>query len=193
GGRRRGGFGLKVVGAFAFGQEQRDRRVHANALRALLHKDLAESAFVHRFHFHGGLVGLDLSNHVTGSNAVSLFLEPLGEVALLHGGRKGGHQNLGRHMCNFPLLRAECRYKARIHPAPDRIGRSRPNRQRYRAHPCPPPSAPPPSPTSSQEGAGAPARSDHARSASSALHPWCGTWPDRTWSDRDSGRSASPG
>ena len=49
------------------------------------------------FHFHGRLVGLDLGDDVAGLDRVALFLEPLGEVALLHRRRQRGHENIGGH------------------------------------------------------------------------------------------------
>src|SRR5262249_47020109 len=38
-----------------------------------------------------------LGNDVAGLDRVAFFLVPLGEVALLHGGRQRGHQYLNRH------------------------------------------------------------------------------------------------
>ena len=48
-------------------------------------------------HLHGGLVGFDLGDHVAGLDRVAFFLKPLGEVALLHRGRQGGHQDIDGH------------------------------------------------------------------------------------------------
>src|SRR5262249_28591596 len=55
---------------------------------------------VGRLDLHGGLVGLDLGDDVAGLDLVALLLDPLGEVALFHGGRQRGHQYGDRHRCS---------------------------------------------------------------------------------------------
>ncbi len=60
-------------------------------------QNFAERAFVRRLDFHRRLVGLDLGNDVAGLDLIALFLEPFGEIALLHGRRERGHENLDRH------------------------------------------------------------------------------------------------
>src|SRR6516162_1673320 len=74
-----------------------DERLDRHVLRALRHHDLGERALVDRLVFHRCLVGLDLGDHVAGLDLVALLLEPLGEVALLHGRRQRGHQDIDRH------------------------------------------------------------------------------------------------
>ncbi|MEJ0041717.1 MAG: hypothetical protein WDM81_05685 [Rhizomicrobium sp.] len=43
------------------------------------------------------LVGLDLGQDVAGLDGVAFLDEPFGKLALLHGGRQGGHENLSGH------------------------------------------------------------------------------------------------
>ena len=40
---------------------------------------------------------LDLGQHVAGFDRIAFFLQPLGEVALFHRGRKRGHQDFDGH------------------------------------------------------------------------------------------------
>jgi hypothetical protein len=110
-GRRRGlsgllgGRGRSVLergGVLAIGQDHGDRRIHRDVRGALGHQDLAKRALVDRLHLHGGLVGFDFGDHVAGLDLVALVLDPLGEVALLHGGRERGHQHLDRHGESWP-------------------------------------------------------------------------------------------
>ena len=75
----------------------RDQLVDRHVGGAFRHHDLGEDAFVDRLDFHGGLVGLDLGDHVAGLDRVAFLLQPLGEVALFHGGRQGGHQDVDGH------------------------------------------------------------------------------------------------
>ena len=97
-----GAFGLGGGAlALAFGQQRGDRRVDLDALGAGFHQQLADLALVDRLHLHGGLVGLDLGDDVAGLDLLALLDEPLGELALLHGGRQRGHQDLGRHAVLF--------------------------------------------------------------------------------------------
>ena len=58
---------------------------------------LAHDALVHRLHFHSRLIGLDLSDDVAGLDGVADLLVPLGEIALGHGRRERGHQDLDGH------------------------------------------------------------------------------------------------
>jgi hypothetical protein len=112
GGRSRGFHGLLLlrrrsggVGILAFGQDGGDRRIHGDVIGALGHQDLAENAFVGRFHFHGRLIGLDLGNHVAGLDDVAFLLQPFGEVALLHGWGQRGHQHLNGHHNSRSIVR----------------------------------------------------------------------------------------
>ena len=74
-----------------------DRGVDGDAFGAFFDQDLAEDAFVDGFDFHGGFVGLDLGDDVARFDLIAGFLEPFGELALGHGGRQSGHQNLDGH------------------------------------------------------------------------------------------------
>ena len=91
---------------FALIGDDRDRCVDRNVLGAVGDQDFGEHTFVNGLHFHGGLVGLDLGENVAGLDFVAFFLEPFGKLALLHGRRKGGHQNVGGHGV-LELARAE--------------------------------------------------------------------------------------
>ena len=108
-----------------------DRRIDRDVVGAFRHQNLAERAFVDRLHFHGGLVGLDLGDHVAGLDGVAFLLEPLGEVALLHRGRQRGHEDFGWHGVAQKAERVKialndtCRCKARTDPARDRGWRTR--------------------------------------------------------------------
>jgi hypothetical protein len=70
-----------------------DGRVHLHVLGAGGNEDRGKRALVDGFHFHRGLVGLDLGDHVAGLHHVAHVLEPLGKLALFHGGRESGHEN----------------------------------------------------------------------------------------------------
>ena len=61
---RRGGGSSDVVGAFAFFDKYRDRRVHLHALGPLGDQDLADDAFIDGLEFHRGLVSLDFRHDV---------------------------------------------------------------------------------------------------------------------------------
>ena len=94
----RSGFAvLERGGILAFAKDHGDRRIDRDIVGAFGHQDFPERAFVDRFHFHGGFVGLDFGNDIAGFDAVAFLLEPLGEIALLHRRRERGHQNLSRH------------------------------------------------------------------------------------------------
>ena len=81
--------------------QHRDRRVDLHALGAFGDQQLRHLALVDRLHLHGGLVGLDLGDDVAGLDGLAFLDQPLGELALLHGGRQRGHQDLGRHLGLF--------------------------------------------------------------------------------------------
>src|SRR5262249_11211439 len=91
-GRRRGR--LHVLTLF---RQYRDQLIDGDVLGAFRHHDLGERTLVDRLVFHGRLVGLDLGDHIARLDLVALLLEPFGEVALLHGGRERGHQDIDRH------------------------------------------------------------------------------------------------
>ena len=83
--------------------EHGDRRVDLDALGALGDQQLGHLALVDRLHLHGGLVGLDLGDDVAGLDVLALRHQPFGELALLHGGRQRGHQDLGGHRAGVLL------------------------------------------------------------------------------------------
>ncbi len=85
------------IGLLTFIQQHRDGSVDLHAFAAFRHQDLADLALVHRFEFHRGLVGLDFGQDVAGFYGVAFFHQPFGQLALLHGGRKRGHQDVGGH------------------------------------------------------------------------------------------------
>ncbi|MCY1300269.1 hypothetical protein D9M70_498300 [compost metagenome] len=94
-------FGLRcgdIACTFAILQQDRDRRVDLNAFGAGGDQQLADRAFIDGFHFHGGLVSLDLGNDVTGGDLVAFVLQPFRECAFLHRRGKGGHENFYWHV-----------------------------------------------------------------------------------------------
>ena len=74
-----------------------DDGIDLHALGAFGHDDLADLALVDRLDLHGRLVGLDLADHLAGLDGVADLDVPLGELALGHGGRQRGHQDIDRH------------------------------------------------------------------------------------------------
>ena len=110
---------LQRGGVLAVGEDHGDRRIDRDVIGAFRHQNFAERALVDRLHLHGGFVGLDLGDHVAGFDGVAFLLEPLGEVALLHGGRQRGHQDFSGHGLLERRERAKtalndtCRCKAR--------------------------------------------------------------------------------
>ena len=85
-------------------------------------QDLADRAFVDGFDFHRRLVGLDLGDDLAGLDLVADVHEPLGEVALLHGRRQRGHEDL-RHQFADPGTSKDHASQAptRRSEAPDRL------------------------------------------------------------------------
>ena len=77
--------------------DHRDGRIHFHILGAFGHENGGQRPLIDGFHFHGGLVGFDLGQHVAGLDIVTDFFQPFGKLALFHGGRQGGHQNV-RHV-----------------------------------------------------------------------------------------------
>src|SRR5260370_1264746 len=69
-----------------------DRHLFARGVR-----DLAEHAAAERFDLAFGLVGLDLDEDVSALDRLALLLEPLDDLAGLHGVRQLGHDHLGDH------------------------------------------------------------------------------------------------
>jgi hypothetical protein len=86
--------GRSGLGALALLQEHGDRRVDLHALGAGGDQDLAERALIDGLDFHRRLVGLDLGDDVAGLDLVAFVLQPLGKVALFHRRREGGHQDI---------------------------------------------------------------------------------------------------
>jgi hypothetical protein len=125
GGRCRLGSGCRTR-RFVFAAQDGDRRVDGDILGPGFDQDLFQDAFVDGFHFHGRLVGLDLSQDVAGLYGIAGALQPFGQLALGHGGRQGGHQNLGGHVCSLPFrLQPGCRSTSPMDPVPARIERIR--------------------------------------------------------------------
>jgi hypothetical protein len=87
-------------------EKNRDGGVDLHALGAFGHEDLADHALVHGLELHRGLVGLDLGEDVTGRHGVAFLDQPLGERAVFHRGREGGHQDFGGHGRGSPLAPA---------------------------------------------------------------------------------------
>ena len=81
----------------AIGGEDGDQGVDLDGFGAGRNNQLGNRAFVHGFHFHGRLVGLDLGDHVTGCDLVAFLDQPFGQITLFHGGRKGRHGDVDRH------------------------------------------------------------------------------------------------
>ncbi len=77
-----------------------DRGVDLHLLGPLGHQERLDHALVDRLDLHGRLVGLDLGDHVAGPHRIADLHVPLGERALLHGGRQGRHQHVG-HPASF--------------------------------------------------------------------------------------------
>src|SRR6185312_4114842 len=78
--------------------DERDRRIDLDVLRAGGNEDLRQLALIDRLDLHCRLVGLDLGDDVAGFDGSAFADKPLGQRALLHGGRQRRHQNLGRHL-----------------------------------------------------------------------------------------------
>ncbi len=74
-----------------------DQAVDLHAFGPFRDDDLGDDALVDGFHFHGRLVGLDLGDHLAGLDLVADLDVPLGQVALFHGRREGGHEDIDAH------------------------------------------------------------------------------------------------
>ena len=94
-----GGFRRGASGGHGFTRfhQHGDHIIHLHALRAGGHKDAAQNAFIHCFHFHRRLIGFDFSDHIAGLDPLAFLLQPARQIALCHGGRKRGHQNICGH------------------------------------------------------------------------------------------------
>jgi len=77
---------VEIGGALAVRENGSDRRVDGNVGRALGDQDLAERAFIGRLDFHRRLVGFDLGDDIAGLDGLAFLFQPLGKVALFHGG-----------------------------------------------------------------------------------------------------------
>jgi hypothetical protein len=94
--RRRGRIGLRRRRSHpGLARQAGDGRVDLHLLRAFRHQQGLDSPFVDGFHLHGGLIGLDLGDHVAGFHRVADLHVPFRECALLHGRRERGHQDVG--------------------------------------------------------------------------------------------------
>ena len=87
----------RSVASSSLGVDDGDRRVDLYVLGAGGNEDLGKLALVDRLDLHRRLVGLDLGDDVAGLDLLAHLHQPLGERALLHGGRQRGHQDLRRH------------------------------------------------------------------------------------------------
>ena len=88
----------EIGGAFAVGQNGRDRRIDRDVVGAFGDQNLAERALIGRLDFHRRLVGLDLGDDVARLDGLAFLLQPLRKVALLHGRRQRRHQHLNGHI-----------------------------------------------------------------------------------------------
>ena len=82
----------------AFLRHHGDELIDGDVIGAFRHHDLGHDAVIDGFVFHGRLVGLDLGDDIAGLDRVALFLEPLGEIALLHRGRQRRHEDVDGHV-----------------------------------------------------------------------------------------------
>ena len=94
------GAGLRL----SLAEDHRDRRVHFHVFGAFGDQDVGHLAFIDGFDFHRRLVGFDLGDDVARFDLVADLDVPFGELSLFHRRRKGGHQNLRRHVGLRPLL-----------------------------------------------------------------------------------------
>jgi hypothetical protein len=76
--------------------EDRHRRAQLHRV-PLLDEKLEQRPLVLEREVHVGLVGLDLGDDVAGGHLVPFLLVPLGQNALLHGGRQLGKPDDRRH------------------------------------------------------------------------------------------------
>ena len=98
------GSGLHIRITLAFLSQNGDGGVDLHALTAGLDQQLGDNAFLDSFHFHGGLVGLDLGDDIARFYRIAFLDEPACKRALLHGGREGGHENFDGHVsCSLAL------------------------------------------------------------------------------------------
>src|SRR5262249_3344427 len=73
---------------------------------SFLHTDLGQHAGVERFHFHVGLIGLNLRDDVTHLDLIPDLFEPPEDLSLLHRVTQTGHNDVNGHVTP-PLL---CQY-----------------------------------------------------------------------------------
>ncbi len=85
------------IGAFAIDQQGGDGLVHLHPFGAFGHQKRANAPFIDGFKLHRRLVGFDLGEHVARFDRIAFFDEPFCELAFLHRGRKGGHENVCGH------------------------------------------------------------------------------------------------
>ncbi len=125
----------------AIGNQQRDRTVHGDMLGAFGNKNSAEPSVLGHLDFHRRLIGLDFGDNVAGAHVIALAHEPLGERALLHGGRKLRHKDFSRHQAVARDLKSRSRRcRVRMSRVRDRSGQTPRLRSRWRALRCRSPS-----------------------------------------------------
>ena len=71
--------------------------IHRHILRPLRHQNAGDHPLIHRLNLHGGLIGLDLGDHIARAHRIALFLQPARQLALGHGRGQRGHQDFGAH------------------------------------------------------------------------------------------------
>ena len=81
---------LERGGVLTFRQDHGDGRIHRHIVGALRDENLAEPALIDGFHFHGGFVGFDLGDHLTGLDLVAFLLVPFCKVAFSMVGESAG-------------------------------------------------------------------------------------------------------
>ena len=205
------GWTAVVQGArvLAVAQQHGDRRVDRHALGAGRDQDLAERALVDRLDLHGRLVGLDLGDHVAGPDRVALALEPLARgcprswSATAPASESGSASMSPCGPTCGPRSRSRCARCSGLDQTSvqsslgsgsgavlGEAGRLVDDVADLLVEPLEVVLARRRLVGDHLAQAG---RSGRAARASPAPLPWCGTWPGRTSSGRDSGRSSPRG
>mmetsp|Transcript_9923 Transcript_9923/g.24743 ORF Transcript_9923/g.24743 Transcript_9923/m.24743 type:complete len:638 (-) Transcript_9923:192-2105(-) len=80
---------------FIFGSGDQGNCVSDGGHLSFVNKDLCQVTILECFDIHIGLVGFDNHDGFTGFNLITLVFQPCNNLTLLHGRRKGRHENLG--------------------------------------------------------------------------------------------------